>query len=88
MTRYESASKSPIEKVIELFDAKYAEDYPDDETVSSTTYSKPSEPWANLTWLDEVKSNKQAAWSGLVRLLAPEFCRWYGTKLPSVTWVT
>ena len=59
MTSYESASKSPIER-IELFDAKYAEDYPDDETVSSTTYCKPSEPWA---WLDEVKSNKQAAWS-------------------------
>ncbi|KAN0081921.1 hypothetical protein V8E54_003219 [Elaphomyces granulatus] len=31
MTSYESASKSPIEKAIELFDAKYAKDYPEDE---------------------------------------------------------
>ena len=36
---------------------------------------KPSEAWANLTWLDEVKSSKQAAWSGLVRFLALELCR-------------
>ena len=31
MTSYESASKGPIEKAIELFDTKYSEEYPGDD---------------------------------------------------------